>query len=195
MNRTGILNYLIKKNGFKSYLEIGVRAALNFNVINIESKEGVDPAGNCKYVMTSDNFFKQNTKFYDVIFIDGLHIAEQVTRDIYNSLTFLNKNGMIVLHDCNPKEEWYQVEVYKGGGIWTGTVWKAIALLRISDPNVNICVVDTDHGIGIIRPGNQKLFNAKVEDFDYKFLNDNRKELLNLVSEKEFVAEMEGLKK
>ena len=40
---------------------------------------------------------------YDLVFVDGLHIADQVERDIVNSLAALAPGGMVVLHDCNPK--------------------------------------------------------------------------------------------
>ena len=36
--------------------------------------------GNMK--ITSDDFFKQNKNKYDCVFIDGLHIYDQVKRDI-----------------------------------------------------------------------------------------------------------------
>jgi hypothetical protein len=42
--------------------------------------------------MTSDEFFEINKSTYDIIFIDGLHIDEQVERDIINGLKILNLN-------------------------------------------------------------------------------------------------------
>ena len=58
------------------YLEIGCDDNICFNSIPVIDKIGVDPdrGGNIKD--TSDNFFKNNKKFFDVIFIDGLHIYE-----------------------------------------------------------------------------------------------------------------------
>ena len=50
--------------------------------------------------MTSDEFFKNNKLFFDLIFLDGLHILhEQTMKDIDNSLNYLKKNGLIVIHD------------------------------------------------------------------------------------------------
>ena len=74
MNRTDVINYLIKKNSYLHYLEIGVRNPNdNFNSILIESKDGVDPAGTCNYPMTSDLFFNNIplTKKYDIIFYNS----------------------------------------------------------------------------------------------------------------------------
>ena len=58
--------------------------------------------------MTSDEFFSQNKETFDLIFIDGLHIHEQVLKDIDNSLNVLNENGVILLHDCLPAKIWHQ---------------------------------------------------------------------------------------
>ena len=65
MDRISILNHLILKYNFKTYLEIGVRNTFEcFDLINCESKDSVDPGfethiNNVKYKLTSDEFFKQ----------------------------------------------------------------------------------------------------------------------------------------
>ena len=193
MKRSDIINHLIKLYEYKSYLEIGVRKPKhNFIKINIEDKDGVDPNVNCNFKMTSDEFFKTNKKNYDIIFIDGLHVDEQVTRDVINSLEFLNPNGTIVIHDCNPKEEVHQFEKYdKSVRIWNGTVWKAFAKLRSTRPDLYMKVVDTDHGVGIVRIGSQELFNLDGMKLDFSFLEENRVELLNLISIEEFINEFQ----
>ena len=43
------------------------------------------------------------------------------------------------------------------GGEWTGDVWKAIAELRVETIDLDIKVVDTDYGCGIIRRGTNYL--------------------------------------
>ena len=108
MNRTAIINYLISRCKAKSYLEIGVWSGNNFDNVVCEKRVGVDPApeqlknpGLCR-VMTSDEFFAQNTETFDVIFIDGLHHADQVYKDLVNAAKCLNPNGYIVCHDMNP---------------------------------------------------------------------------------------------
>jgi predicted O-methyltransferase YrrM len=53
---------------------------------------------------TSDDFFKKKCdKKYDLIYIDGLHIADQVLRDGKNAWKVLKKNGIIIFDDYN----WY----------------------------------------------------------------------------------------
>jgi len=197
--RTHIINYLIKQNGYKSYLEIGVRTpSLNFDKINCEHKDGIDPnpLSLCKYTMTSDEFFKKisKNKMYDIIFIDGLHLCYQVLKDVNNSLEHLSIGGTIVLHDCNPISAIAQVEnPLKAIKKWNGTVWKAFAILRMIRKDLTMYVVDKNQGCGVIARGSQKLFKKiNKEKLTYAFLNKNRKSLLNLCSTKQFKNKNKG---
>jgi hypothetical protein len=189
MKRTDIINHLIKKNDYKRYLEIGVRNPdENLNKIIVEHKDGVDPAGNCNYPIPSDDFFNQldvDVK-YDIIFIDGLHLDYQVEQDITNSLKHLNEGGTIVMHDCSPIKEEHQVEEYVVGETWNGTTWKAYVKFRMTDENLSMCVVDTDHGVGVITKGKQTLY-PKSDILDFKLLDENRKEILNLITPEKFL--------
>lgn len=190
--RTHVINYLIKQKKYKRYLEIGVRTpSLNFDNINCEYKDGVDPnpISSCKYIMTSDEFFKKipESKKYDIIFIDGLHLCYQVLKDINNSLKHLSMKGTIVLHDCNPISMRAQFEIFKGGRKWNGTVWKAFAILRMTRKDLFMYVIDVNEGCGVIIKGSQKLFKKiPKEKLTYVFLNENRKNLLNLYSTRQF---------
>lgn len=192
-NRTSIINHLIKKNNFRNYLEIGVRDLRNFEKINIENKIGVDPhplkTNNNILRIDSDNFFLENKKKFDIIFIDGLHLEYQVDNDLKNSLKFLSDNGYIVMHDCNPPSEFHQREVYEVDGkfpSWNGTTWKSYAKLRINNQNLTMSCVNCDWGVGIINRGFQNKYKT-VKKIDYSLLEDNRLKLLNLISVKEFI--------
>jgi len=107
--------------------------------------------------MTSDEFFahwKSDIKSpYDVIFIDGIHRAEQVARDIENALEMTPSNGIIILHDCNPPHHEFARERYDRDGVargfWNGTTWKASWGFFFNGP-MELRVVDTDWGVGII---------------------------------------------
>ena len=79
MTRTDIIQLLIDKIKAKSYLEIGVSGGENFQTIRCENKVGVDPelTSPATIFLTSDEFFKQNKDTFDVIFVDGLHHADQ----------------------------------------------------------------------------------------------------------------------
>ena len=185
MTRTDILNILIAKFNYRSYLEIGVLdQKYNFDKVKCLHKVGVDPNGCSTHQLTSDEFFKINTDKFDLIFIDGLHLEQQADKDIANSLKVLTKNGTIVLHDCLPYSEWHQRETYEGVGNWAGTVWKSIAKLRMSVEDLSIEVVDTDFGCGIIRRGTNKLFPST--SIDYNLYSNNRNVLMNVISIKQF---------
>lgn len=187
MQRYEIINHLINLYNYKNYLEIGVNEGKNFKNIKIGDKEGVDPAGNCKFVMTSDDFFKTNKKIYDIIFIDGLHLDDQVVRDVENSLKFLNSNGMIVMHDCYPRRERHQTEVPPEHGAWTGTVWKAFAKLRASRPDLHMECVNTDHGVGLVKRGGQETLKLDPNKLSYQFFRKKKRKILNLISVEEFL--------
>jgi hypothetical protein len=186
MNRTSIINALIKKIGAKKYLEIGVCRGTNFEQIECEYKIGVDPSEHSPATLrlTSDDFFKINQETFDVIFVDGLHISEQVTKDILNSLDILNEGGYIVCHDMNPWNEQVQKVPYFGGE-WTGDCWKSFVRLRSEREDLEMFVVDVDCGCGVIKQGKQTTLNI-IEDLEYINLSANRKSWLNLITTKEF---------
>ena len=124
---------------------------------------------------------------YDVIFIDGLHKSYQVKQDIHNSLRYLNPNGYVVLHDCNPPDDFMARETYMVNGVyepWNGTVWKAIYDLRTSRTDLKVCVVDTDWGIGIVK--NNHFFDTKLvqkhnQFYEFNIMDANREEDLGLI--------------
>lgn len=187
MQRTEIIQLLINKTNAKNYLEIGVGPGINFRNINCQNKVCVEPFPTVPvtYTMTSDTFFEQNKQFFDVIFIDGLHEATQVYKDILNSLKFLNKNGYIICHDMNPHSEIIQKYPQEKSGEWTGDCWKAWVKLRMERSDLNMYVIDTDYGCGIISNGKQKTINVTSE-LKWKFFEENKVELLNLISVDKF---------
>jgi hypothetical protein len=193
--RGELLNDLIAKRGYRRYLEIGVRdPRQNFDTILAEEKHGVDPdpLAPISHRMTSDAFFAQRNPEsapYDLAFIDGLHLAEQVERDVLNCLDSLSENGAVVLHDCNPPTRDAQSDDYDGKKHWNGTVWKAWAKLRATRSDLSMWVVNIDEGCGVIRRGEQALLSLQTLDYramDYALLKRNRDTILNLVSLEDF---------
>lgn len=195
MTRIDIINGLIQKNGYTSYLEIGVNTPAqpgwSHDSINIATKHGVDPnrAVHATFPVPSDEFFAQHVKQkYDIVFVDGLHIFEQAYRDIVNSLHCLNPKGTIVVHDCKPVKEVTQRRE-RASDVWHGDVWKAILKLRLENPNVEIRTVDADEGCAIIRPGHQELFrvdNPPADMYTFKFYKQHRDAILNLIDANAF---------
>lgn len=187
MFRQDIINKIIQKYDYKSYLEIGVASPdATFNKINVAYKVSVDPRTDYQYTynLTSDDFFRANKENFDCIFIDGLHHSEQVYRDIKNSLKILNEGGTIVCHDMNPPSEASQI-VPQAAGEWCGDCWKAWMNLRFRHSDLSMFVVNTDYGVGIIRKGFQKRVPLSF-DLSYANFDKNRKEWLNLVTVEEF---------
>lgn len=155
VNRVYIIQALIDKFKYNSYLEIGVASGESFNSIKCDIKVGVDPRpdGPATIRLPSDEYFKQYTDAkFDIIFIDGLHHSDQVTKDIHNSLRVLNPNGTVVIHDCLPTTEVMQQIPYESGiDEWTGDVWKSFVQFRQTN-TYEAFVVNTDYGVGIIKP-------------------------------------------
>lgn len=156
--RTEYIKSLIKENNFKSYLEIGLGDGKNFKEIDIETKIGVDPESNGKDIaqMPSDEYFKHNKDKFDLIFIDGLHYADQVEKDIVNSWKWLNKGGMILIHDIKPHTFEMQ-EVPRKVKEWTGDVWRAWYGLQINYPKLKLDYWDDEYGLGIIYKSRHKI--------------------------------------
>lgn len=157
MKRFDIINHLIKVNGYQNFLEIGTQERINISNIDIHRKISVDPdpEANADFVLSSDDFFKQNTEKFDIIFVDGLHHSDFAYRDIINSLKIINPGGCIVVHDVKPHSYESQLiplekTLEHGSGIWNGDVWKSWVKLRTERKDLSMKVVDTDHGCGII---------------------------------------------
>jgi len=191
VKRWQIINYLIKKYNYKSYVEIGLHNGDCFRRVGIENKISVDPAAKYKadFIMTSDVFFKEISPSvkYDIFLIDGLHHSDQVYLDINNALDHLNDNGVIVCHDMNPTSADIQ-KVPRETKEWTGDCWKAFVWLRTERNDLDMFVVDTDYGCGVIRKSSKRhtLLDISEDEITYKNLNSNRKKWLNLVSVEEF---------
>ena len=163
-SRFDIINRIIEKKKFESYLEIGCQSDVNFSKIIIKNKIGVDPQSGGTHRMTSDDFFKQNKSTFDLIFIDGLHVYEQVSKDIENSLKVLNENGVILIHDCLPAKIWHQT-IPQTHSSWNGDVWKSIVKSR-TRIDIDTYTIEADQGLGLIlKRKNKDLLVDKIENF------------------------------
>jgi hypothetical protein len=197
-SRTAILNALIARYQFRSYLEIGLLdPAQNFDAIRAATKESVDPHVPATHQMTSDRFFSQlpAEARYDLIFIDGLHEEAQVLRDIENGMRHLSPEGAIVLHDCSPPTKWHQrpADRFVPGTEWNGAVWRALVRFRQMHPRIAVRTVDTDWGCAVIRPRDPetRLLGAiAAADLGWPGLERHRREWLNLITPAEFAASL-----
>jgi hypothetical protein len=206
-SRTEVLNFLLSQfNRETSYLEIGVRNPADNHIhINANIKYSVDPGvkaidNPAHFGIPSDEFFAKlrnreilsNNLKFDVVFVDGLHLADQVDRDIINSLEFIKEDGFIVLHDCNPPSIWHAREDYHywdtpAEEAWNGSTWKAFLKWR-GNASVQSCCIDSDWGVGVL---SKKYSIGKSIDpvnpfYEYNDLDKNRQVYLNLVEYYDF---------
>jgi hypothetical protein len=194
--RTSVIQYFIDKKQYKSYLEIGTAHGSNYKKINCQKKIGVEPK---KFKssselgilqQTSDEYFAENwagnREKFDIIFIDGLHIKEQVLKDIVNSLDILNENGIIVCHDilpktkeaANPDRHIAMTESKKWD--WNGNCYAAWLRLREKRPDLYMGVLNFDYGVGIIKRGTQQTITIP-DPVTYEWFDQNR-DKMNIIT-------------
>jgi len=179
--RWDIINEFIKKYEYKDYLEIGIASGICRDNIIAPNKTTVDPdtrANKPMHLMTSDDFFTKNKEKYDVIFIDGLHEAPQVYKDILNSLECLKYGGTIFCHDMMPtKEEVQLVPRPLPLDVWTGDCWKAWAKLKGSREDLEMFIIQDDWGVGVIRKGCQEIYpelDIPLTDINWAFYQEHK---------------------
>jgi hypothetical protein len=141
-----------------SYLEIGIRNGGSLALARSASI-GIDPAyrllqappPNTKlFRQTSDDYFERAEPLAPFAgapiafsFIDGMHLAEFALRDFVNVERYAHWTGVVVFDDILPRD----VEMAardRQTRIWTGDVYKVLAVLAEHRPDL-ICVrVDTE---------------------------------------------------
>jgi len=204
--RLSIIQSELDRFASPRYLEIGIFDGLVFTKVKAATKVAVDPhirvsklrralltarSGAIFLEVPSDEYFASldaDTKF-DVIFVDGLHLYEQALRDTENSLAHLADGGVVLIHDCNPPAAAVAnrdpgAATAAGHVAWCGDVWKAVVHLRATRPDLSVHVIDTDFGIGVVRPGEREskvdLSPAEIDQLTYADLAAGRKHLLDL---------------
>lgn len=183
---TQVFNYLIERFNYKSYLEIGVNNPTgNFDLVKCKFKIGVDPnpMSHASFTGTSDEFFEQrfNKLTFDIIFIDGLHHADQVKKDFENSLACLNTGGIILLHDTTPEDERFTVVPRNGlRGRWNGDVFRILPCL--SDFDYRTLSFDAN-GLTVVKPGGTL---KDLPQLSYQEFNTQRKELARPCTDEQF---------
>lgn len=211
--RADVIRSILAARGGTAYLELGVRDGACFEAVEAPTRVAVDPAftfripwrawvrtrllrrrtGALFFRMTSDAFFAgpgRRLGPFSVVFVDGLHTAEQSHRDVANALGALEPDGAVVLHDCNPQtpaagapslDRAVAVDGYDG--TWNGDVFRTIVRLR-TRADLRVVVLDTDQGLGLVLPGpaadRLDLTEAQVEALTYEDLARDRVRLLGL---------------
>lgn len=116
MTRADVIQSFLDLFRDPEYLEIGVNEGETFHALHANIKIGVDPnfrfdtsqyqsADRIFHEVRSDDYFGRLAtpqQLFDVIFIDGLHTAEQTLRDILNAQLYLKAGGVMIIDDIWP---------------------------------------------------------------------------------------------
>lgn len=109
------INGIMETEDFE-YLEIGVSYGTTLQAVKARKKTAVDPlplfdcarlpSTTTVFQTESDIFFRElpAEKKFDFIFLDGLHEATQLTRDVINAFKHLRSDGWILIDDVVPSD-------------------------------------------------------------------------------------------
>jgi tetratricopeptide (TPR) repeat protein len=109
------------------------------------------------FPMTSDDFFVRHNlsevlgqETFDLAFIDGLHLFEQVLKDFINLERYARPDSIVLIHDCLPITP-IVAERERCTGFWTGDVWRIIPCLKTFRPDLKIMTIPTKpSGLGVV---------------------------------------------
>lgn len=174
--RCQLLQHLIDSCNYRSYLEIGCDRNQVFDHIALSDKTGVDPQRGGTVRMTSDEFFAEQSRSWDLVFIDGLHEYQQVSRDVANAWSRLAQGGTIVIHDMLPTRS-CQTGPAPEEKYWLGDVWRLGFDLAASPLDFRILTLD--FGCGIIRKNHAQDWSvaSDIAQHDWAFYEQHYTQL------------------
>ena len=161
MRRHDLLEQLHARLSPRTYLEIGVSTGMSMTLSRTRSI-GVDPFFairreiRCDLQLvraSSDEFFASPEPLAhfgglapDLVFIDGMHLAEYALRDFVNTERRTHPASVIVIDDMLPRVEVEGVRDRRTAvshGSWAGDVYKILDALRTLRPDLVCLEVDT----------------------------------------------------
>jgi hypothetical protein len=154
---------------------------------------------------------------YDIILVDPWHQYSTSIRDLKAAFDLIEEGGILVVHDCLPDDEKLVTPEFIPGE-WCGVTYKAYLDFVAGRHDLEYYTVETDYGCGIVRKLGQPWWRGLVpelcrsrvklskcpllwdqwhengDDFPraYRFLKENKKDLLNLISVDEFFASLDS---
>jgi hypothetical protein len=177
MTRHEVVQGLLALFEAPRYLEIGVAKGVTFHAVRAAEKVAVDPRfgfdvaeaaranPTARYFqVTSDHYFGRivgTDERFDVIYLDGLHTAEQTLRDLLNALEFLKPDGIIVIDDVKPvtalaaipdRATFARVRAYLGSRekAWMGDVYKVVWFIDTFLQQLSWRTVAENHGQAVV---------------------------------------------
>jgi hypothetical protein len=129
------------------------------------------------FQMTSDDFFaEQDLQAIlkgppNICFLDGMHRAEYLLRDFYNTERACSPESIIFMHDCLPSNFRMTLRTHEMGDdnegpwkhAWTGDVWKIVPLLKTHRPDLDIKIFDCAP-TGLVAVSNLDPGSTKLKD-------------------------------
>ena len=188
-----------------AYVEIGVARGETLAFALPETKAvGIDPDPKISHQLsdktevfpfTSDAFFdkydlQKIANGFELAFIDGLHLFEQVLKDFINIERCASKDTIVLLHDTIPPDELSGSREYIKP-CWAGDCWKIVPCLKAYRPDLQIFTL-TSKPTGLtmvtnLAPSSTILaekYNEIVSEFvdlPYRELEKDRDNVLNLI--------------
>lgn len=175
MPRSEVVQLFLNMFESPSYLEIGVAKGETFHSVKAAEKVAVDPAFQFDPVshatetiryhsMNSDTYFSeviQPNERFDVIYIDGLHTAEQTLRDLINSQQFLKADGVIIIDDVWPsgfvaairdleQHEFVREHLEEQSPAWMGDVFKLLYFIDTFMQQFTLRIINDNYGQGVM---------------------------------------------
>lgn len=178
------INRLLRHAPRGTYLEVGVQSGRTFTTVQAGTCVGVDPrfrfdvtaldpATHLTMETTSDEFFAQAPAFmaaaaiedFGVVYLDGLHTADQTYRDLVSALSLLHPAGAILIDDVVPSDVYSSLtpqsramskRAIAGSTTedWHGDVFKLLFLVHDFHPNLDYRL--------ILGPGNPQALVWRV---------------------------------
>ena len=157
MKNNDFLGELHRVTKPRTYLEVGVNLGNSLGHSRVPSI-GIDPDYTITSELqadihlartTSDEFFARPRPLahlpipvLDLVFIDGMHLAEYALRDFLAVERFLLPTSVVMIDDVLPRSI-AEAERKRTQSTWAGDVYKALEALRALRPDLEIIEVDT----------------------------------------------------
>lgn len=161
-----VINEILQQQNLgRSYLEVGVEYGFCFEAVRAHRKTAVDPKfrfqkwppyrGVSLQEAPSDAFFQSlsPSERFDLVFLDGLHTAEQTWKDFRNVAKHLDSNSVVIIDDTVPNDE-YSAELsseqayakrtlagVKNDYQWHGDVYRVVLKIREEFPAIQVVTV------------------------------------------------------
>jgi hypothetical protein len=202
--------------GARRYLEIGVQDGVTFFQVPAETKVGVDPAFRFDPVeraaphetlmaITSDEFFRRwDGPPFDLIYLDGLHTAEQTLRDFCATLALSHARTVWLIDDTVPtsvfaadpslaRRRRLVAAGITGDRSWMGDVFKVVHMLHDFFPTFSYATF-RGHGQTVVWREPRRDFRPRwnalgvVADLGWLHFLDTRDEIMNLRAAPEILS-------